>query len=436
MNRDIDALVRAVNAQSPFPMEGLQPELPYEREIALLDGKAARCDLRTPIGILAAEIEFLPAFHGDEAVRIRPSVGIVEPDAGDQVVEALVLYIDRDLAQRRDDVERRTSLDVQVARPHTVDALAGRRCDDLRTGMDHEPQSVARNDPPDGMLRADAVEIHGTGSSIERHGAADMQGAVRLEDLSGERTQTQFEDVAIGRLLVDIVEPFEVDIGLTERRGVFVHPFGIQVHPVRRIEIQLQQVDTGGEQFPQRPSARDADMYEVAERNARQELEAVHGLDRDGIGRSREVLGVEVGGYVAPPIELPIAEDRDAKITGIGGEQSQIMEILLAEDVDGRLRRLDRHVKFVAPFLPRDLQRRTAVEGHLLRRTCVPPLRNLHAPQDALVLRAKVCVIFQTENRHTFVAGIKVKWQKASSPKQSPSIMRLPEPHMMRLRLQ
>ena len=128
------------------------------------------------------------------------------------------LYIDRDLTQRRDDVERRTSLDVQVARPHTVDALAGRRRDDLRAGMDHEPQSAARNDPPDGMLRADAVEIHGTGGSIERDGAADMRGSVRLEDLAGERTQVRFEEVAIGRLLVDVVEPFEVDIGLTERR--------------------------------------------------------------------------------------------------------------------------------------------------------------------------------------------------------------------------
>ena len=250
MHRDIDAFVRAVNAQSPLPMVGLQPELPYEREVALLDGKAPSYDFRTPIGILAAEIEFLSALHGDEAVRIRPSVGIVEPDAGDQVVEALVLYIDRDLAQRRDDVERRTSLDVQVARPHAVDALACSRCDDLRTGMDHEPQSAARNDPPDGMLRADAIEIHGTGSSVERYGAADMQGTVRLEDLSGERTQAQFEDVAIGRLLVDVVEPFEVDIGLTERRGVLVHALDIQIHPVRRIEIQLQQVDAGGEQFP------------------------------------------------------------------------------------------------------------------------------------------------------------------------------------------
>ena len=286
---------------------------------------------------------------------------------------------------------------MQVARPHTVDTLACRRRDDLRTGMDHEPQSVACNDPPYGKLRADAVEIHGTGGSVERHGTADMQGTVRLEDLSGEWTQTQFEDVAIGRLLVDVVEPFEVDIGLTERRGVLVHPFGIQVHPVRRIEIQLQQVDAGGEQFPQRPSARDADMYEVAERNARQEIEAVHGFDRDGIGRSGEVLGVEIGGDVTTPIELPIAENRDAKITGIGGEQSQIMEILLAEDIDGRFRSLDRHVELVAPLLPCDLQRCTAVEGHLLRRTCVPPLRNLHTPQNAFVLRAKVCVIFQTE---------------------------------------
>ena len=142
-------------------------------------------------------------------------------------------------------------------------------------------------------------------------------------------------------------------------------------------------------------------MYEVAERNARQKVEAVHGLDRNGIGRSREVLGVEIGGDVAPPIELPIAEDRDAKITRIGGEQSQIMEILLAEDIDGRLRSLDRHVELVAPFLPRGLQRRTAVEGHHLRRARVPPpLRNLHAPQDALVLRAKFSVIFQTKNRH------------------------------------
>ena len=114
-------------------------------------------------------------------------------------------------------------------------------------------------------------------------------------------------------------------------------------------------------------------MYEVAERNARQKVEAVHGLDRNGIGRSREVLGVEIGGDVAPPIELPIAEDRDAKITRIGGEQSQIMEILLAEDIDGRLRSLDRHVELVAPFLPRGLQRRTAVEGHHLRRARVPP---------------------------------------------------------------
>lgn len=93
-------------------------------------------------------------------------------------------------------------------------------------------------------------------------------------------------------------------------------------------------------------------MYEVAERNARQEVEAVHGLDRDGIGRSGEVLGVEVGGDVAPPIELPIAEDRDAEITGIGGEQSQVMKILLAEDIDGRFRSLDRARRTRRPVSP------------------------------------------------------------------------------------
>ena len=83
--------------------------------------------------------------------------------------------------------------------------------------MDHEPKPAARNDSSDRILRAHAIKTHRASGSVERHAAADMQGAVRLEDLSGERTQAQFENIAIGRFLVDVVEPFEVDIGLMER---------------------------------------------------------------------------------------------------------------------------------------------------------------------------------------------------------------------------
>ena len=106
--------------------------------------------------------------------------------------------------------------------------------------MDDQSPSAARDDPSYGILRADTVETHRTLRAIERHGTADMQRTVRLKDLPGERTQAKFKNVAVGGLFIDIVEPFEVEVGLTQRRDVLVHALGMQIHPVRHIEIEFQ----------------------------------------------------------------------------------------------------------------------------------------------------------------------------------------------------
>ncbi len=143
----------------------------------------------------------------------------------------------------------------------------------------------------------------------------------------------------------------------------------MQIHPVRHVEIEFQQIGTGAEQLPQRASTRRADAHKVAERDARKQVESIDGFNRDGIGRRCKGLGVEIGGDVTPPIKLPAAEDGDPKLPRVGGEEREVAEVFAAEDVDGCLRRLDRNVELVAALLPGDLQRCAAIESHLLGRT-------------------------------------------------------------------
>lgn len=69
----------------------------------------------------------------------------------------------------------------------------------------------------------------------------------------------------------------------------------------------------------------------------------------------------------------------------------------LKSQARGSVRRLDRNVELVAALLPGDLQRRAAVESHLLGRTRKSALGNLHAPQHALVPRSQFRPVFYAE---------------------------------------
>ena len=402
MHLDGNSRIRiADHTQSPLAVIDLHATLPRQREVALLDVLAAGRNLHALMVVIADERQLRSALLRDESIRVGPRSPAVESQMVDEVRQTLVLHIDGHLAQGRHNIQRGFTRNMQVAVPHAVDCGPCGRGDDLRSGMDDQSPSAARDDPSHGIFRTDTVETHRTLRAIERHGAADMQRTVRLKDLPGERPQAKLKNVAVGGLFIDIVEPFEVEVGLTQRRDVLVHALGMQIHPVRHVEIEFQQIGTGTEQLPQRASTRRADAHKVAERDARKQVESIDGLNRDGIGRRCKGLGVEIGGDVTPPIQLPAAENGDPELPRVGGEEREVAEVFAAEDVDGCLRRLDRNVELVAALLPGDLQRCAAIESHLLGRTRKSALGNLHAPQYALVPRPQLRPVFHAEFRHT-----------------------------------
>ena len=95
-----------------------------------------------------------------------------------------------------------------------------------------------------GKLRAYLEEGNGATALVERDGSADMECATRLEYLPSKREQAEFEDFAVGRLLVDIVQAFQVDVGLAQWRHTLVHTLAIEVEPIRYLHIKLQEVET------------------------------------------------------------------------------------------------------------------------------------------------------------------------------------------------
>ncbi len=92
-----------------------------------------------------------------------------------------------------------------------------------------------------------------------------MQRTTRLENLSGKWQKTEFQNIAVGRLLIDIVESFQVDVGLRERGKAFVHAIGIKIEPIRDWHIQLHQLQATRHQLKQRFPARYTDRHQIVE---------------------------------------------------------------------------------------------------------------------------------------------------------------------------
>ena len=160
-----------------------------------------------------------------------------------------------------------------------------------------------------GELRANLEEGNGATILVERDGSADMECATRLEYLPSKREQAEFEDIAVGRLLVYIVQAFQVDIGLAQGRHALVHALAIEVEPIRHLHIQLQEVETTRSQVPQREPARSAYRHQVFEDVTFQEIEAIDSLNGNGVRWRSEGFGVEIGSDKATPIECARTED-------------------------------------------------------------------------------------------------------------------------------
>ena len=246
---------------------------------------------------------------------------------------------------------------------------------------------------PGGEFRTDFVKAQRARLAVERDRAADMERTVALEDLPGEGTQAQLQHIAVRRFVVDAVKAIHIDVDLPERRARFDHAFGVQIHPVRDVELQFQQVEAHLQQRPQTPPTCDMRTVEVHERYARKQVEPVDGLDRHLIRRCGEALRVEVGNDVAAPIERPVAHDRHAEAARVGGEQADVLEVFSAEDIDRSFRCLDRDEELVAAALPGYFERLAALEVHLFGRAGIVPLGNLHLPERTLELALQFRII-------------------------------------------
>lgn len=205
--------------------------------------------------------------------------------------------------------------------------------------------------------------------------------------------QAQLQHVAVRRFVVDAVKAIHIDVDLPERRARFDHALGIQIHPVRDVEIQLQQVEAHLQQRPQTPPACDVRSVEIHEGDARKQVEPVNGLDRHLIRRCGEALRVEVGNDVAAPIERPVAHDRHAEAARIGGEQADVLEVFGTEDIDRSFRCLDRHEEFAAAALPCYFEGLATLEPHLFGRAGIVPLGDLHPPERTLELALQFRII-------------------------------------------
>lgn len=189
---------------------------------------------------------------------------------------------------------------------------------------------------------------------ITGHRPADVQGAAALEDLPGEGPQAQLQGIAVGGLLVHVVQTRHVDIDLTQGREALAHPLGIEVHPIGDAQVQLQQGEAACEKVPQAEPAGELGEVRVEQRDVTEEIEAVHRLDAHLVGRRSERLAVEVGHHEATPIEDGVAVDGDTPLARIAGEETDEVEVVVAHHVDGGLRCLHRDIELITPVLPRD----------------------------------------------------------------------------------
>ena len=62
-----------------------------------------------------------------------------------------------------------------------------------------------------------------------------------------------------------------------------------------------------------------------------------------------------------------------------------------------------RGIELITPVFPRDAKGRASGELHLLAVAVVVALRYLHAPEDALVLRAQLSKVSESESSHPVV---------------------------------
>ena len=367
----------------------------FERQLVgtLLHLVAAGLDDMVLMRSVAEEFERRGIRQAQKLIRVVPLLEVVETENGDQVVQPLVLDRDRHLAKRRRDVHRRFAHDVEAAVPHAFDAFARGFGDDVVAGRGQQFPAVGRNEVPGGEFRTDFVKAQRARLAVERDRAADMERTVALENLPGEGTQAQLQHVAVRRFVVDTVKAIHIDINLPERRARLDHALGVQIHPVRDVELQFQQVEAHLQQRPQTPPACDMRPVEVREGDARKQVEPVDGLDRHFIRRRGEALRVEVGHDVATPIERPVAHDRHAEAARVRGEQADILEIFGTEDIDRSFRCLDRHEEFVTAALPGYFEGLAAFEAHLFGRTGIVPLGYLHPPERTLELALQFRII-------------------------------------------
>ena len=164
-----------------------------------------------------------------------------------------------------------------------------------------------------------------------------MYGSATLEDLRSEWRKAKFEDIPVGRLLIHIEEPFQIQIDIQQRAGGIRNALRDEVNPCADAHIQLQHADAGGEEaryglLPGSPHAEDVLEVDIGE-----DVEAVHRLDGDIVWRSGKLLGVQVGHNKSPPEEGSVPVQGHPVLSWIGGEEAQVVEIVRTEDVDAGL---------------------------------------------------------------------------------------------------
>ena len=292
--------------------------------------------------------------EGEQVRRIIPEGQVIDAHLIHEIGHHLVLDLHADLADGGDDLKGGLTEDVDLALPHRVDAVAAHRGDDGIALGGEDVLPIGGHQPPLREVRSHLIEGQRSGVVVQGHRPADVQGAAALEDLPGEGPQAQLQGIAVGGLLVHVVQTRHVDIDLTQGREALAHPLGIEVHPIGDAQVQLQQGEAACEKVPQAEPAGELGEVRVEQRDVTEEIEAVNRLDAHLVGRRSERLAVEVGHHEATPIEDGVAVDGDTPLARIAGEETDEVEVVVAHHVDGGLRCLHRDIELITPVLPRD----------------------------------------------------------------------------------
>lgn len=164
----------------------------------------------------AVALEFQCVVGGKvKAVAFQvPRIDIIDTYLLYEIGHHLVLDGDINFPDCKHDFESGLSEDIDVVVPHRVNPVTGHRCYYRFSGGSGDGSAVSSDEPSGRKLHSDIVKRHRSGVVVKGHSPADMQRTSGLEYLSGKRTQTQFERISGGRLLIDIIEPLHNDIYL------------------------------------------------------------------------------------------------------------------------------------------------------------------------------------------------------------------------------